>query len=247
MQTSGQTPEEEELAVKRAELSHLESRLVDREVGLMSLQADLAEFERRYLKSVAPLFAALDALRARAADSTAARQPGDSKARETATRARELAASSSHAAGQISDDTSVGLPSKQNDEAKRAYRKLARHIHPDLASDDIDRARRTQLMAQANAAYANGDTRQLQRLLDERIHSPAGVSGDDLASQLVRVIRQIAQARRRLSVIDEEIKLIQSSDLFALYRAAKGAAEKGTDLLAQMARGLEVQIASYRT
>jgi chromosome segregation ATPase len=39
-------------------------------------------------------------------------------------------------------------------EIKRLYRRLARRFHPDLAANEIDRARRTQKMTVINDAYA---------------------------------------------------------------------------------------------
>jgi hypothetical protein len=45
------------------------------------------------------------------------------------------------------------------------YRTLARLIHPDLARNDEDRARRETVMRVANIARDNGDTDQLERLI----------------------------------------------------------------------------------
>ena len=45
---------------------------------------------------------------------------------------------------------------------KRLYREVAKRIHPDLTSDRADRAKRQQLMAEANEAYERGDEARLQ-------------------------------------------------------------------------------------
>lgn len=50
------SPEEEELARKRDELSRLQSILVDRELELADLRAELSAFESLYLRTVGVRF-----------------------------------------------------------------------------------------------------------------------------------------------------------------------------------------------
>jgi hypothetical protein len=51
-------------------------------------------------------------------------------------------------------------------ELKALYRTAARRFHPDLAEDDADRERRTELMARVNAAYGARDADVLRHILD---------------------------------------------------------------------------------
>ncbi len=46
------TPEDEELARKKASLAELEAQLADRELELASFRSDLVHFEKRYLLTV---------------------------------------------------------------------------------------------------------------------------------------------------------------------------------------------------
>jgi DnaJ-class molecular chaperone len=55
---------------------------------------------------------------------------------------------------------------KPSDDLKRLYREIAKRIHPDLATDDAERAKRNQLMAEVNRAYADGDEARLRAILD---------------------------------------------------------------------------------
>ena len=48
---------------------------------------------------------------------------------------------------------------------KKLYREIAKRIHPDLATDEKDRARRHKLMAEANRAYEDGDEARIVQLL----------------------------------------------------------------------------------
>ena len=50
---------------------------------------------------------------------------------------------------------------------KKLYREIARQIHPDLSTNEVDRGRRTRLMAEANRAYTDGDEVKLRAVLDE--------------------------------------------------------------------------------
>jgi hypothetical protein len=54
------SPEEQELAQKRKELALLQAELIDRELFLVNLRAELAAFEGRYLREVGVLYAELD-------------------------------------------------------------------------------------------------------------------------------------------------------------------------------------------
>ena len=61
------TPEEGELARKKASLAELEAQLADRELELASFRADLVHFEKRYLQTVGRHYAILDDLKAKIA------------------------------------------------------------------------------------------------------------------------------------------------------------------------------------
>jgi len=50
--TSARTPEERELAKKRAELTALDGKLAERELDLVTLQAEIRSFAARYLWTV---------------------------------------------------------------------------------------------------------------------------------------------------------------------------------------------------
>jgi septal ring factor EnvC (AmiA/AmiB activator) len=63
-----QTPEERELKRKQTELDSLETELIQRELDLATLRAELAEFESRYLRTVGVLYAELDEIEAQIAE-----------------------------------------------------------------------------------------------------------------------------------------------------------------------------------
>jgi DnaJ-class molecular chaperone len=125
---------------------------------------------------------------------------------------------------------------------KRLYRTVAKRIHPDLTSDRDDRAKRQQLMSQANEAYEHGDEMQLARILTEYEHSPEAVKGDGTGVELVRVIRRISQMRSRLAEMEAELQELLRSDLFQLKSRLDEAQQFGRDVLQEMVAKVDEQI-----
>jgi peptidoglycan hydrolase CwlO-like protein len=236
-----QTPEERELERKQAELAALEAELIQRELDLATLHAELADFESRYLRTVGVLYAELDEIEAQIAEAQARRRPSDPEAQERAYRARAQAQESSETA----KDISIPKP-KPTESLKRLFREVAKRIHPDLATNDADRARREKLMAEVNLAYENGDEAKLQSILADWESSPDTVEGEGVGAELIRVIRKIAQIQKRLSEIESEIQQLNTSDLCQLRAKVDEAAKQWRDLLKEMASQVDTQISTAR-
>jgi hypothetical protein len=131
---------------------------------------------------------------------------------------------------------------KPNEDLKKLFREVAKRIHPDLATNDLDRARRETLMAEANLAYENGDEAKLRGILTDWDASPDTVEGEGVGVELVRLIRKIAQVHRRLAEIDTEIAQLSVTDLYHLRTKASEAENQGRDLLSEMASQVEKEI-----
>jgi len=72
------------------------------------------------------------------------------------------------------------------------------------------------------------------------------MKGEGAAADLVRVIRKVAQAKRRLSEIAKEAGQLQDSELFDLKEKVEQAATEGRDLLQEMAQDLDSRITASR-
>jgi hypothetical protein len=238
-------PEEEELRLKQLELENLEKELVEKELQLAGLRGDLAAFERLYLKTAGVLYAELDEIEARIAELNLRRNPSNVKAQETARQTRQKATESRNAISEIPLDAPKGF--KPSPELKNLYREVARRIHPDLATDEADRARRQQFMARANRAYEDGDEARLRAILEEYESSPETVVGEGIGSDLVRVIRKISQVKRRLSEIEGELKLVMQLELMELKNRVEDGTGQGRDILEEMAEAVNVRIREART
>ena len=170
------TPEEQELERKRADFASLESQLTQPELELATLQAEMSVFDIRYLRVVGSLYAELDELEAQIAEVLARIQPENHADQEHAAQARAQAQESADATGtaEVPKAQDIFHPS---DDLKKLYRDVARHLHPDLATDEEDRVRRHGFMADVNQAYEEEDESRLRAILLEWESNPEAVEG----------------------------------------------------------------------
>ena len=127
-------------------------------------------------------------------------------------------------------------------ELKRLFREVARRIHPDFATDPADLERRTRLMAEANRAYQAGDADALRRILDEYRDGADAIPGEGTGAELIRLIRQISQARDRIAAIERELAVLRQSEIARLAQDEEDAKLEGRDLLAELADSVRVRI-----
>ena len=243
--TRRHTPEEKELHKKLSELASLEAELAQHELDLATLQAELRTFENRYLRIVGVRYTKLDEIEAQIAEALARLNPKDNKAKEKAEKARYQAQESAHATGNIQEQKEP-LRFKPSENLKKLYREVAKSIHPDLSTDEEERLRRQQLMAEANRAYEEGDEERLRAILREWESSPESVKGEGPGAELVRVIRKIAQVEERLRTIEVEIAQLKESDLYKLKIKVEEAEKERHDLLSEMAGQIDKQVADAR-
>ena len=131
---------------------------------------------------------------------------------------------------------------KPSQSLKQLYRDVAKCIHPDLATDEKERLRRQELMAQVNQAYENGDEEKIREILQSWENSPESIRGEGVAAELVRTIRKIAQGKQRLNTIFMEIDLLEKTELYQLKSSVNMAEKSGRNLLSEMATQLDEQI-----
>jgi hypothetical protein len=231
-------PEEEEILRKREELAAIRATLAERELELVDLRRQLASFEGCYLRQVGTLYAELDEWKARISELQAQLDPSTTS-KAQAEEAREQARQTYEDAHGSASETQDFTPSP---ELKRLFREVAKLIHPDFSKDSVDLERRTRLMAEANRAYESGDTEALQRILDEYQDGADAVEGEGIGAELIRIIRQISQARGRVFAIEQELASLRQSEIALLKRQAEESEQAGRDLLAELATTVREQI-----
>lgn len=237
-------PEERELARLEGEQIELEDRVVQTELALETCKTETAQFQHRYFLAVGCLYAQLDELDAQIAVLQARLHPEDSTMREYARVAERQARKSAAEAGLI--ESQAVPPQQLTADIKQAYRRAARLMHPDRATTEAERQRRTDLMSQVNRAYENGDQRAIERLIEEYGHDPEAIAGDDIGSRIVKAIRRIAQLRRRLDEARHELEVLQQSELFQLRQGIEDGEAAGGDPLNDLAQQLARELAERK-
>ncbi len=239
------TPEEGELAEKRAALALLETELVERELELSTLQQQLVSFEVEYLRVVGTRYAELDEVTARIKEAHAAQQPADVTVQDEARAARETATASAAEMGR-QDHVKEIVSFEPSESLKSLYRSLALKVHPDIAATDEQRQLGHEWFIKVQEAYKEQDKSALQALAVEWDTSPDSVEGEGVGSDLVRVIRQIASVKRRLETLSQAIDTLKTNELCGLMAKREAAREAGRNLLEEMAAKLESEVADAR-
>lgn len=235
------SPEEIELNKKLQVLRRLENRLAEQEELMVGFREELKIFEARYSQEVARLYAELDEIEAGIAEEEARLAPDDAEIQQRAEEAR-LRAEESAAAADEENWQACSHKFYPSPEMKRAYYKLAKLIHPDLAVDREEQERRHQLMSRLNDAYAAGDAKLMDALVEEHRDSPELVKGDSIGDQLIRAIRQIYQVKRRLQALKSERVELEESENNQLRQKVEAEMRAGRNLLSQMAERTKTQI-----
>ena len=247
------TPEDREIARRTESVSKLVEQLSERELQVTTLGNELARFRQRYAMKIGRLYAEIDRLDARIASRKAeATQPSEAKvtADDALARARQSAAEAGLPPPDAPDsETPVQLElvtEPPSTELKQIYRKAAMRFHPDRATTDSERVRRTAIMSALNVAYAKNDLLAIENLLNRAGSDPEEIAGDDIGSQLIRLIRRESQIKRRFVELEAEIQTIQNDEVYALWQSVQEAEAIGADPLGELATQIEVQIAEKR-
>jgi predicted nucleic acid-binding Zn-ribbon protein len=122
---------------------------------------------------------------------------------------------------------------------KQLYRQLSRRYHPDLATDEGDRARRTQVMAAINAAYETRIDNPRQSLaelqaLDEEAEYARWEKEGTGVQRLAALQARLRKLQDRLEEVQEELRALTDSAEVRMGLEVKLARRRGRDLLAEM-------------
>lgn len=237
-------PEEQELTRLEAEQAALEDQVTSAELVLETSKTETAQFQHRYHQTVGRLYAQLDELDAQIARVQAGLSPDDAAAQAHAQAAEQQAKASAEEAGLI--EAQPAPPPVITPELKLAFRQAAKLMHPDRATTEPERLRRTELMAQVNLAYERGDQQAIEKLVKEYGQDPEAITGGDVASRIVKSIRRIAQLRRRMGEVQQQIDAMQQAEIFQLKQTIGEAEAMGGDPLGDLAKQLMQELSERK-
>ena len=228
--------EELELTRLEGEQSQLTEQVASSELELETTKTETTQFQRRYYQTVGRLYVELDELEAGITRAIAEESPGDVAAQAQAKAAQEQARKSAEEAGLI--EAQPIPPPVITPECKQAFRKAAMLMHPDRATSAVEVKRRTILMAQVNLAYESGNQQAIEKLMLEFGQDPEAIAGGDVASRIVKAIRRIAQLRRRLGEIQQELEAQKQTEIYQLKTTIEETEAMGGDPLGDLAQQL---------
>ncbi|HTP25986.1 MAG TPA: molecular chaperone DnaJ, partial [Anaeromyxobacteraceae bacterium] len=215
---------------------------LDAEVERQS--GELARFEAIYLHATGDAFAELDraqrlARRARRLADEVARllellRQGNGSAPRARRRRPSDGTGESFSRARVARSPRQGEEpalDRSGPELRSLHRRLARFLHPDLVQgDEGERARRSDLMARANDAYARGDLAALE-LLAERAGVGAEWKGE--AEQLTHLDHRISTLESMRARLAAQRARLLASEVAQLREATLCRAAAGGDLLAE--------------
>jgi len=130
---------------------------------------------------------------------------------------------------------------------KALHRRVARLLHPDLArGGEAERARRSDLMARANAAYERGDRAALE-LLAERAGALRCDGDLSEAERLLHLAKRIASVETARSRLAAECARLATSGTARLRAEAPRRAESGGDLFAETRAAVQAEARAARS
>jgi hypothetical protein len=238
-------PEEIELARLETQQAALTEQAAAAELLLETTKTESAHFQHRYYEVVGRLYAQLDEINAQVAEGRMKQARDDPVLKASAQAAKEQAKKSAEEAGLIAKQPKP--PPVIEPGLKQAFRQAVKLMHPDLAITEAERKRRTELMTLVNLAYERGDLKEIERLIEEFGQEPEAIVGEDIGSRIVKAIRRIAQLRRRLSEIEQEMEALQKTEIFRLRDTVEKAESKGDDPLGDLALQLKHEIAERQS
>jgi hypothetical protein len=239
------SPEAEELEQQKQTLLSLEKELTEKELELSTVHSEMHFFEKRYQSVVGIKYAELDVLKAQIFNFASQIYPKSDEFRAHAENAQEQARQSEFSAHD-SEESQIGMEEpakdfKPSEDLKKLFRRVARKIHPDLASNASERERRHELMAKLNKAYDCQDDDSIRAIL---VEWEAGEPAENLSlgQQLMRTLKQVAQVRKRLNSIEWELDKLFNSPMFILREKAAQGDKVGKDVLHELMTNVEEKI-----
>ncbi len=124
---------------------------------------------------------------------------------------------------------------------KQIYRELAKRSHPDLASDEAERALRSQRMVEVNALYARQDLEGLRRIL-RQLETRRLAQEESPAQRQARLKDERLRLDAAIRHVKVEIADLNRDPLMALKLEAALARSRGRDVLKDVAQQTQAKL-----
>jgi hypothetical protein len=111
------------------------------------------------------------------------------------------------------------LDAESEAEILRIYRELAKRFHPDLASNDKERTRRTELMLRINVAYSDRDLLALQQIAKQAESVDPVFAALTSKERLSWARRVIARLDVQIDDLSSQLELLQRSETYSIWKS----------------------------
>lgn len=200
-----------------------EQALIEFEIAVETFRIEVENFSRLHHQRLGPMYSRLDELDALIAEAVAART-GDPEDLRRAREARGLvlpmpeveelfhgwidSEGLSPEAIAMLTERPVQPPKRvrPSEEARKIYRELVRKAHPDLATDEAERERRSAFIVRVNHAYAAGNEEQLRTLAEEWQAGPRREERPSRSEELYARLEWLAQRKEMLAAVAAELE-----------------------------------------
>lgn len=241
-----------ELERRKAQLAQLQRELSLEERAYRELRQQMQTFVDRYVQTLGPLYLEHDALESQVHAALmqlaeALRRRGIACWEPRPPRATPMPVLQHlPSAAPLPEQPEGGLDPQTPPTLKQLYRRAAMRLHPDLASDDLQRCERECQMAELNRAYQAGDRPKIEAMLLAAGESPLKVTGSNHLAQMDWLRRAEAMVRGRLRVVQAHLSSLRNHPIHALWLSVSSAEQRGLDPLTVMAKRLQTQIVERR-
>ena len=240
---------EQQTAELRQQIQAAEAELIEREIELLDLDAQLAAFQSRYearvgrtLEEIKEVDEHIQRCRRRLDQqhqwgSKGPPQRNYVPVEEQYRRIWQQSSKPRPVKGGAPVDPATRA------QIQRLYRQLCRRFHPALSQHPRERLQREQTMKAVSAAYVAGNLAQLQALAAHP--DPTPQSEPRGSEQHVAALRdRLWQIQRRLQEVQGEIHTMVNTPEVALSLDVKLARQEGRDLLAELTAQAKLELAS---
>ena len=232
-----------ELRTLRANISERQEAVADLELELFDLRVSLEQFERELGRRIRPLERQLTDLRAQLSESRHAserRAQWGKDLEEAPDVVRQFERAWTRSESPIAPPRTSPRP--DDSELKTLYRELAKRFHPDLTTDSQEKEWRESMMAAVNAAYQKHDLEALLEL-QQKPDRPVRAMVQSRAETLAQLSSEVLRLDQVIQKLTRQLDELVNSALARLQLEVSMARQSGQDLLGQIARELELDIA----
>ncbi|MFQ5924095.1 MAG: hypothetical protein ACE5M4_14755 [Anaerolineales bacterium] len=235
-----------ELRSLRAKISKRQETVAELELELFDLRASLEEFKRQLEVRVRPLERQLADLQTQLRKSrheTERRAQWGKDLEEAPDVVRQF--ERAWTPGRPPTEQPRTVPQPEQSELKALYRELAKRFHPDLTTDPQEKEWREEMMAEVNAAYGRHDLKALLELQQQPDRPPQKVT-QSREQILLKMTAEVLRLDRVIAKLNRQLDELSSSALAQLQLDVSMARQSGQDLLSQIAKDLELEIAQAK-